>query len=90
MAPTIKKYFINIIFLVSPVTLSLYAQNAAENPVFSVNANCETASTCNQKKDIADERISKLENSNQFIVGLSIPKDSLSMAADSNDQTTSN
>ena len=90
MAPTIKKYFINIIFLVSPVTLSLYAQSATENPVSSVNATCETASTCNQKNDIADERIiSELENSNQFIVGLSIPKDSLSMAADKNDQTTS-
>jgi nitrogenase subunit NifH len=89
MAPTIKKYFINIIFLVSPVTLSLYAQSATEKPVSSVNANCETASTCNQKNDIADERISKLENSNQFIVGLSIPKDSLSMAVDENDQTTS-
>jgi hypothetical protein len=89
MAPTIKKYFINIIFLVSPVTLSLYAQSATEKPVSSVNANCETASTCNQKNDIADERISKLENSNQFIVGLSTPKDSLSMAAGENDQTTS-
>jgi nitrogenase subunit NifH len=48
-----------------------------------------TSCTLNQKNDIADKRISKLDNSNQFIVGLSIPKDSLSMAADKNDQTTS-
>lgn len=89
MAPTIKRYFINIIFLVSPVTLSLYAQSAIEKPLFSVKPACETASTRNQKNDIADERISKLENSNQVVVGLSIPKDSLSMAAGQNDSAKS-
>lgn len=89
MAP-IKRYFTCIIFLVSPVTLSLYAQSTViEKPTLSVNSDCKmTACTLNQKNDIADERISKLENSNQFIVGLSIPKDSLTMAADSNDLTT--
>ena len=88
MAP-IKRYFTCIIFLVSPVTLSLYAQSKTETPTFSAHSACEmTTSTLNQKNDIADKRISKLENSNQFIVGLSIPKDSLAMAADLNNQAT--
>jgi len=89
MAP-IKRYFTSIIFLISPVTLCLYAQNTIEKPTFSVASDCEmTACTLNQKNDIADKRISKLDNSNQFIVGLSIPKDSLAMAADVENQTTS-
>lgn len=88
MAP-IKKYFIYTIFLVSPITSCLYAQSTVK-PTVSVNSNCETTtSILNQKNDIADERISKLDNSNQFIVGLSIPKDSLAMAAGLNNQTTS-
>ena len=88
MAP-IKRYFTCIIFLVSPVTLSLYAQSQIEKPTFSVNSDCVmTASTLNQKNDIADKRISKLDNSNQFIAGLSIPKDSLAMAADVKNQST--
>jgi hypothetical protein len=90
MAPTIEKYFTCIIFLVSPVTLSLYAQSTIEKPVFSVTAPCTTTScTFNQKNERADERISKLDNSNQFIEGLSIPKDSLAMATDLDCQTTS-
>lgn len=89
MAP-IKRYFTCIIFLISPVTLCLYAQNTIEKPTVSVVSDCKmTPSTLNQKNDIADKRISKLDNSNQFIVGLSIPKDSLAMAADVENQTTS-
>ncbi|MEP6930145.1 MAG: hypothetical protein ABI850_09035 [Flavobacterium sp.] len=89
MAPTIKKYFIYTIFLVSPVTLSLYAQSTIEKPAFSVTTNCKSTScTLNQNKDIADDRISKLDNSNQFIAGLSIPKDSLTMATDRTCQTS--
>ncbi|KUJ62496.1 hypothetical protein AR687_06575 [Flavobacteriaceae bacterium CRH] len=88
MAPAIKKYFIYTIFLVSPITSCLYAQSTVK-PTVSVNSNCETTSILNQKNDIADKRISKLDNSNQFIVGLSIPKDSLAMAADLNCQETS-
>ncbi|WP_456313665.1 hypothetical protein [Pseudomonas shirazensis] len=90
MAPAIKKYFIYTIFLVSPITSCLYAQSTVEKPKVSVNSSCETTSILNQKNDIADKCISKLDdNSNQFIVGLSIPKGSLAMAADLNDQTTS-
>jgi len=91
MAPTIKKYFIHIIFLVSPIALSLQAQSIKGNNNVSFNAKCESASlnTLNQKNDIADNRISKLDdNSNQLIAGLSIPKDSLSIAAEMNNQTT--
>lgn len=90
MTPTIKKYFICIIFLASPVTLSLYAQSTIEKPVFSVTTSCKSTSCApNQKNDIADERISKLDNSNQFIAGLSIPKDSLTMATDLTCENTS-
>lgn len=87
----LKRYFTCIIFLISPVvTLSLYAQSKVEEPTFSINSDCSmTACTLNQKNDIADKRISKLDNSNQFIVGLSIPKDSLAMAADENNLSTS-
>ncbi|KIQ21473.1 hypothetical protein RT99_11785 [Flavobacterium sp. MEB061] len=89
MAP-IKRYFTCIIFLISPVTSCLYAQNTIEKPTVSVVSDCKmTPCTLNQKNDIADKRISKLDNSNQFIVGLSIPKDSLAMAADVENQTTS-
>jgi hypothetical protein len=73
-----KKYFIYIIFLVSPVSLSLYAQTTAEKPTEN-----KTVSV-NQKEKTADVSISSLDNSNQFMAGLSIPKDSLSMAAESN------
>jgi hypothetical protein len=93
MAPTIKKYFIYTIFLVSPIALSLHAQSTEANKTVSCTANCGKTSptTLNQKNDIADNRISKLDdNSNQLIAGLSIPKDSLSMAAETNSQTSAN
>ena len=90
MAPTIKKYFIYTIFLVSPIALSLHAQSTEANKIVSCITKCGKTSptTLNQKNDIADKRISKLDdNSNQLIAGLSIPKDSLSMAAETNGQT---
>jgi len=92
MAPTIKKYFIYTIFLVSPIALSLHAQcTKANNNTVSFAAKSDKTSSINlnQNNDIADERISKLEgNSNQLIAGLSIPKDSLSIAAEANNQST--
>lgn len=92
MAPTIKKYFIYTIFLVSPIALSLHAQSTKADNTVSFDTNCQTALTISdQNNDIADKRISKLDdNSNQLVAGLSIPKDSLSMAAETNRQTTSN
>ncbi|KLT70547.1 MULTISPECIES: hypothetical protein [Flavobacterium] len=86
MAPTIKKYFTCIIFLALPMTLSLYAQSTIEEPTFSVLNKCKkTASTLDQNKDIAEQRISQLDtDSNQFIEGLSIPKDSLATTGECN------
>ncbi|WP_316634814.1 hypothetical protein [uncultured Flavobacterium sp.] len=89
MALSTKKYFIYIIFLVSPITLSLYAQSTVEKPTFSTDSNCKSASfnVLNQKNDIA-ENISKLDNSNQFIVGLSIPKDGSAVVTETNNQSS--
>lgn len=91
MAQSRKKYFLNIIFLVSPITLSLYAQSSIEKPTTSIATICSMTASNNQNNDTTDSSntISKLENSNQFIAGLSIPKDSLPIAADLNIQTTS-
>ena len=89
MAQSRKKYFLNIIFLVSPITLSLYAQSSIETPTVSVATVCSMTASNNQNNDTSDiKNIGKLENSNQFIAGLSIPKDSLPITVDSNDQTT--
>ncbi|MBF4483616.1 hypothetical protein [Flavobacterium sp. CSZ] len=89
MAQSRKKYFLNIIFLVSPITLSLYAQSSMEKPTTSIATVCSMTASHNQNNDTSDiKNIGKLEISNQFIAGLSIPKDSLPIAVDSNDQTT--
>ena len=87
MALSTKKYFIYIIFLVSPITLSLYAQNTTERPTISIDAKGDITACENQNKDTADS-ISKLENSNQFIVGPSNPKDGLVMATEAKNQTS--
>ncbi|MFB3386246.1 hypothetical protein [Flavobacterium sp. LAR06] len=90
MAPTIKKYFIYTIFLVSPIALSLHAQSteASKTASFATKRNKTASIVLNQNNDIADKRISKLDdNSNQLIAGLSIPKDSLSIATETNDQS---
>lgn len=79
-----KKYFLYIIFLVSPISLSLCAQTTAEKPTENKTDCYTTAVSVNQKEKTADFSISGLDNSNQFMAGLSIPKDSLSMATESN------
>ena len=86
MALSRKKYFIYIIFLVSPITLSLYAQSSVEKPTVSIDLSIVTASN-NQNNDNADA-ISKLDNSNDFVVGLSNPKDSLTIISKTNNQTS--
>jgi len=88
MAPSIKKYFIYIIFLVSPVA---FAQSTTAKNAVPATSCVDTMLACNnnQKSDLADVSISKLDNSNQPIVGLSIPKDSLIIATESNDQKSS-
>ena len=69
------------------MTACLYAQSTVATPVCPTIANAETTSVLNQNNNAtADVTISNLDNSNQFIVGLSIPKDSLVMATESKDQ----
>lgn len=88
MAPSIRKYFIYIIFLVSPV--ALIAQNTTEIASVSTDLSCAMLASNNiQNSDTADVSISKLDNSNQPIVGLSIPKDSLIIATGSDNLLTS-
>jgi hypothetical protein len=89
MVLSTKKYFLYIIFLVSPITLSLYAQTL-ERPTISSDSNCKSTAfnALNQKNDIAENNISKLENSNHCIVGLSIPKDSSAVANEVNNQSS--
>jgi len=89
MVLSTKKYFLYIIFLVSPMTLSLYAQSTAERPTISTDSNCklDAFSALNQKNDIASNS-SKLDDSNHCIVGLSIPKDSSAVANEVNNQSS--
>lgn len=89
MALSTKKY-LYIFFLVSPISLSLYAQSSAiEKPTVSADSDCKLAAIeINQSNESAGKCISKLDNSNQLIVGLSTPKDSLTMAADEKDQSS--
>ena len=83
MAPSRKKYFIYIIFLVFPISLSLYAQNTTVERPTSTEAISEIRGCENQKIKNADPVcIGELDNSNQLLAWLSIPKDSLSMAAE--------
>ncbi|GAA3761223.1 hypothetical protein [Flavobacterium ginsengiterrae] len=87
MALSTKKY-LYIFFLVSPI-LSLYAQSSTtEIPTVSVGINCELATVIeiNQNNESAVTTNSKIDNSNQFIVGLSTPKDNLTMATETNNQ----
>ena len=80
MASNIKKYFIYTIFLVSPLSLSLIAQNTVEkskNSVVTRNADKQILGNCNQTTVI--ESVNHLGNSKQFIVGLSIPKGSFTI-----------
>jgi nitrogenase subunit NifH len=89
MAPSIKKYFIYIIFLVSPA-VAINAQCKSGN-IVSNDTKCIVAACNNNQKTViaGTSVISKLDNSNQLAVELSIPKDSFAIATDCNDQTTS-
>ncbi|QSW91367.1 hypothetical protein J0383_11320 [Flavobacterium endoglycinae] len=86
MALSTKKYLLPIIFLVAPLSISLYAQST-EKPTVS---GCEMTSTAvvNQNNELAVKNSVKLDNSNQFMVGLSIPKDSLTVAAEKSSSTS--
>ena len=82
MATKIKKYFIYIIFLVCPLSLSLFAQSKIENlNKVSVlkNAYAKAILNHNRPKTVIIESVNYLGNPKQFIVGLSIPKDSFTI-----------
>ncbi len=81
-----KKYFLYIIFLVSPISLTLYAQNTAENPTKAAVSECGLTLACNDQINNNNAVIEngKSSNLNQSIVGMSTPKDSLTIAAESN------
>jgi len=84
MAP-IKKYFIYTIFLVSPLSLSLYAQSKIEKPINSIIAIVQ-ANALKINQITAITPVINLEYSKQFIVELSIPKDSFAVEADGIDK----
>lgn len=79
-----KKYFLYIIFLVSPISLTLYAQNTAEQPTKAAGSEHSLTSACNNQKNSNNSAVIENSNFNQFIVGMSNPKDSLTIAAESN------
>lgn len=81
-----KKYFLYIIFLVSPISLTLYAQNTAENPTKAAVSECGLTLDCTDQNNNNNAVIEsgKSSNLNQSIVGMSTPKDSLTIAAESN------
>lgn len=78
MAPNIRKYFIYTIFLVSPISLSLFAQTSIEKSL-SVASNVENLVSENHNPTTVLESVNYLSNSKQFIVGLSIPKGSFTI-----------
>lgn len=84
MAANIRKYFIYTIFLVSPLSLSLFAQDTIEEStknliVINFNANKKAFVNHNPIKTNNIESVNYLGNPKQFIVGLSIPKDSFTI-----------
>lgn len=81
-----KKYFLYIIFLVSPISLTLYAQNTAENPTKATVSECGLTLANNNQNNTNNAVVEngKSSNLNQSIVGMSTPKDGLTIAAESN------
>lgn len=89
MALSTKKYFIYIIFLVSPSSLSLYAQSSAINkPIVYAGSQCKFTmlTMTDQNNGLTVIINSKLDNSNQFILRLSTTKDNPTIATEKNDQ----
>lgn len=80
MAPNIRKYFIYTIFLVSPISLSLFAQSGTtEKSINSVVSNANEHAVEDHTPLTNIESVNHLDNSKQFIVGLSIPKGSFTI-----------
>ena len=81
MATKIKKYFIYTIFLVSPLSLSLFAQDTIEESkgLIVIKANKQALDNHNSIKTNNIESVNYLGTPKQFIVGLSIPKGSFTI-----------
>jgi hypothetical protein len=79
MAPNIKKYFIYTVFLVFPLSISLFAQSKIEKPINSIIAIDQVLTIKNLNQSLAPTPAINLDNSKQFIVELSIPKDSFAV-----------
>ena len=90
MAPSIKKYSIYTIFLVFPLSLSLFAQSKIEKPINSIIAVDQIITTKRLNPVLAITPAINLDNSKQFIVELSIPKDSFAVVTDGIDKSKSN
>ncbi|MGO4773709.1 hypothetical protein ACEN2I_18810 [Flavobacterium sp. W22_SRS_FK3] len=87
MAPNIKKYFIYTIFLVFPLSLSLFAQSKIEEPTNSnIAIGQKTIALKYLNQTTAITSVINLEYSKQLIVELSIPKDSFALVAVGNDK----
>ncbi len=82
-----KKYFLYIIFLVSPISLTLYAQNTAQKPTTVAGSDSCITLVGNNNQNSTNNAVienSTVDNFNQFIVRMSTPKDSLTMATEPN------
>lgn len=90
MAPSIKKYSIYTIFLVFPLSLSLFAQSKIEKPINSIIAVDQVLTVKNPNQSLAPTPAINLDNSKQFIVELSIPKDSFAVVTAGIDKSKSN
>jgi len=90
MAPNIKKYFIYTVFLVFPLSISLFAQSKIEKPINSIIAIDQVITIKNLNQSLAPTPAINLDNSKQFIVELSIPKDSFAVVTAGIDKSKTN
>ena len=90
MAPNIKKYFIYTVFLVFPLSISLFAQSKIEKSINSIVAIDQVLAVKNLNQSLAPTPAINLDNSKQFIVELSIPKDSFAVVTAGIDKSKPN
>lgn len=90
MAPNIKKYFIYTVFLVFPLSISLFAQSKIEKSINSIIAIDQVLTIKNLNQSLAPTPAINLDNSKQFIVELSIPKDSFAVVTAGIDKSKPN
>lgn len=90
MAPNIKKYFIYTVFLVFPLSISLFAQSKIEKSINSIIVIDQVLTVKNLNQSLAPTPAINLDNSKQFIVELSIPKDSFAVVTAGIDKSKPN